>query len=226
MRRLLPLTFILVIIACKKEDVRHILSITPTASINIVNVVVNGQIVKLNKISNDSVLNYNYKQFGLLSGENNIYVYPVADSVHPYYNNVILAGDRDIYSLFISGSILNKVDTLLLKDNIPTYSDSSCGIRFINLVYNSNPIIVTQAATPTVIDYSSLSYRQVSNFKKYPALSVNSSYTFQVRDALSNSVLATYTLTSPRFFNCTLVWKGQISGTGNNAPSILRVNNY
>jgi hypothetical protein len=208
--------------SCKKNTV----AVAPLASLNITNAVVGGKNVKLNSDIADSAVNYNYKAFGLNAAAG-IYVYPTGDSTHPYYtDSKTVTVNGGIYSLFLSGSITTQVDAILVKETIPAYSDSSCGVRFINLVYNGNPVIVTQTATPTVTDFSSLSYKQISSFKTYPALSTNGTYSFQVRDATTNAVLATYSLATPRFFNCTLVWKGMTGGTGGNVPGILRVNNY
>jgi len=208
--------------SCKKSTVET----SPLASLNVTNVVVGGKTVKLNSNLVDSATNYNFKAFGLNAGNTNIYVYPTGDSAHPYFTSTVPTSSGGVYSLFLSGNVATKVDTMLVKESIPVYTDSSCGVRFINLVYNSNPIKVTRSTSPTVTEFSSLSYRQISAFKTYPALSTNGTYVFQVRDAVPDTVLATYTLTTPRFFNCTLVWKGMKGGTGTNAPGVLRVNNY
>jgi len=212
----------LVIGACKKSTV----DVAPLASLNITNVVVGGKNVKLNSNLVDSAVNYNFKAFGLNAGTTNIYVYPTGDSTHPYYNNTVQTANGGVYSLFLAGAVATRVDTILVQESIPVRTDSSCGVRFANLSYNSNPIIITQQATPAVTDFTSLSYKQISAFKTYPALSTNGTYTFQVRDAGTNAVLATYALATPRFFNATLVWKGMVGGTGANVPGVLRVNNY
>ena len=207
--------------SCKKSTV----DVSPLASLNVTNVVVGGKTVKLNSNLVDSATNYNYKAFGLNPGSTNVYVYPTGDSTHPYYNQAVQTGNGGIYSLFLAGNVATQVDTILLREAIPLYNDSSCGVRFINLCVGGSPIKVTQSATPSVFDFSVLSYKQISAFKTYPALSTNGTYSFQVRDT-ANTVLATYALTTPRFFNCTLVWKGMKGGAGTNVPGVLRVNNY
>jgi len=207
--------------SCKKSTV----DVSPLASLNVTNVVVGGKTVKLNSNLVDSATNYNYKAFGINPGNTNIYVYPTGDSTHPYYNQTVQTGNSGVYSLFLAGNVATQVDTIFALEAIPVRTDSSCGVRFANLSYNSGPILVTQSASPTVVEFG-LSYKQISIFKTYPALSNNGTYTFQVRDAGTNTILATYALTTPRFFNCTLVWKGMKGGTGTNVPGVLRVNNY
>ena len=207
--------------ACKKNS----LETSPLASLNVTNAVVGGKTVKLNSNLVDSATNYNYKAFGIRPGSTSIYLYPAGDSTHPYYNNMPSTINGGIYSLFLAGNLATQVDTLFVQEAIPVYSDSSCGVRCINLCVNGSPIKVNLTATPTALEFPVLSYKQLSAFKTYPALSVNGTYSFQVRDT-ANTVLATYSLATPRFFNCTLVWKGMKGGTGTNVPGVMRVNNY
>lgn len=207
--------------SCKKSTVE----VAPLASLNITNVVVGGKTVKLNSNLADSATNYSFKAFGLNAGTTPVYVYPTGDSTHPYYNKTMQAGHGGIYSLFLAGSTATQVDTIVIREAIPVRTDSSAGVRFGHLSYNSGPIVVTLSTSTTVNEFA-LSYKEISSFKTYPALSANGTYTMQVRDAGTNAILATYALTTPRFFNCTLIWKGMKGGTGTNVPGVLRVNNY
>jgi len=208
--------------SCKKSTV----DISPLASLNITNVVVGGKAVKLNSNLVDSAAAYNFKAFGLnAGGPTNVYVYPTGDSTHPYFNKTMEIGNSGIYSLFLAGNLATQVDTIFIWEAIPVRTDSSCGVRFAHLSYNSGPIVVTLSTSTTVNEFA-LSYKGISIFKTYPALSTNGTYTLQVRDAGTNVILATYALATPRFFNCTLIWKGMKGGTGTNVPGVLRVNNY
>jgi len=130
----------------------------------------------------------------------------------------LLAGG--VYSLFLAGQ-LGAVDTVLIHELIPRYSDSSCGVRFINLVYNGNPIFIQQTSTPGVAEFPAMSYRQYSTFRQYPADVSHGSYSFDVVDNITNEVLASYTLSTPYFQNVTLAWIGDAS-----APTIVQINNY
>ncbi|HEX2629034.1 MAG TPA: RagB/SusD family nutrient uptake outer membrane protein [Chitinophagaceae bacterium] len=149
----------------------------------------------------------------------------------------------DTYSLFLAGQS-PAYETLLIKDAIPgsTYPDSSINIRFVNLWPNSPVVNITLAATTTVNEVTNLSYKQITEFKKYslPSVIPAGTVSFQVRDASTNAILVTYTLpasggapnpnvsiTASRFKSITLVIKG-LAGTttGTNAYSILPVTNY
>lgn len=227
--RMLVILLIALTAGCKKTHI----TTTPLASINIVNAAVNVPGIKVNFMN----LPGQYASIPTISyGGNKTYsvlanlTVPVAivttsDTLHPIYSGNLQLTGTGIYSLYLAGQS-TAVDTILVRETIPVHTDSSCGVRFINLSYNSSPITITLSATPTVVEFSNLAYKQASTFKTYPALAGNTSYAFQVRDAGTNTILSTYTLSTPRFFNCTLVWKGMVGGTGANAPGIQRVNNY
>lgn len=219
--------------ACKKDSV----DLTPLASLNLVNATVNIAAVKANFTSVPGNVNYyNLITATTAYGANTAYgvlantsvglaVASSVDSTKLLFNNSLNLASGSIYSLYLAGQSTS-VDTILVKETIPSFADSSCGVRWINLSYNSTPIKITLAATPTVNEVSSIGYKQASDFKTYSATAANNTYSFQVRDVTSNAVLATYALTVPRFFNCTLAWIGQTGGTGANAPKVQRINNY
>jgi hypothetical protein len=222
--------------SCKKE----VPSIVPLAALNLINVTVNLGTVKAN-YTNTATKGAGYQFYSQITtsvgyGANFIYgvlanttvpltVAPMTDTLAPAYSGTLNLVNGASYSLYLAGT-LGSVDALLLRDTIVNYVDSSCGVRVINLSYNSNPIVITEPNTPTVDDFSNLGYKQISSFKTYPAGATNTSYVFQVRDAGTNAILGTYTLTSPIFHSVTLAWIGQTGGAGNNAPQIMRINNY
>lgn len=220
--------------ACKKDSV----SSTPLASLNIVNAAVNVPSIKSNFVPDAAKPNY-YKlitastaygantPYGVLANTNYpLYIINSADSTKTIATASINYGSGEIYTLYLAGSS-TQVDTILRKEAIPSFTDSSCGVRFINLSYNSSPIKITLSATPTVDELgTSLAYKQQSGFKTYPATVANNTYAFQVRDAGTNNLLGSYTLTVPRFFSCTLAWIGQTGTTGGTAPKVQRINNY
>jgi hypothetical protein len=230
------IVLLFLIASCKKTDP----GIIPLASINIVNATVNLGTIKAN-FTNAGTKNNGYQYYSQITtsigyGSNSILgvlaqtqvpitIAPISDTAQPIYSGSLNFAKGAGYSLYLAGTAA-AVDTILMLDAIPYYSDSSCGVRFINLSYNSNSIIITQAVTPTVDDFSSMSYKQISAFKTYNAGQANASYSFQVRDAATNTLLATYVLSTPYFHNVTLAWIGQTGGSGANAPKIVRINNY
>jgi hypothetical protein len=200
--------------ACKKEGI----STKPLASLTVTNVVVNGPAIKvgsnLNQINNNSSL-----QLGLFPGDNDLYVWPVGDSANPYYTSPkYFAEEGSVHSLFIAGQSPT-ISGVLIKDNIPYHTDSTCGVRIINLVPNSTSLNITLSTSPAINEVSGLAYLQYTDFKIYPAKARNVNYIFQIRKAADNTILFSYSLPTPRFTNVTLVIRGSTTG------SVTRVNN-
>lgn len=207
---LLILLPVYLLVSCKKDDVKSI----SLASLNITNAIVGGTAAKLGSYP-VTITNNSFSQYTLRPGSQTLYIYPSTDSLHPYYNGSIAPGAQETYSLFLAGQSSGTIDNVLIKDTIPHRTDSSMGIRFINLSPNSNPLNITLSATPTVNEVSNLTYKNYTGFKTYTAF-YNASYTFQVRDASTNTVLASVSYTSstvPRFANVTLVIRGLQGGS-------------
>lgn len=217
------LSTVIIFSSCKKDEIK----ITPLSSINITNAILGGISAKLG--SNAATISNNANtQFGLVAGQNNLYVYPSSDSAHPYYtNDKFSTSQGEVYSLFLSGTPV-AVDAVLLKETIPYRTDSTAGIRFINLAPNTSnkALNITLSTTHTVNEVSNLAYKQLTDFTSYAGL-YNSTYTFQIRNdtsAAPKPPLATFAFTAaqvPRFANITLV----IRQDGANGLSIFRVNN-
>ena len=218
--------------ACKKETLKT----TPVASINIVNASVNLAASKTS-FTTPGAATYYLITATIAYGANTVYalsantsvpltVINSADSTKVLYSNTLNFLNGEIYTLYLAGTA-TATDTIQRKESsIPSYKDSSCGVRFINLSYNSTPVKVTLSTTPTVNEVASLAYKEQSDFIKYDASLSNNTRIFQVRDASTNVILASYTLTVPRFVSCTLAWIGQTGATGTNAPKVQRINNY
>ncbi|MES2328197.1 MAG: hypothetical protein V4539_01255 [Bacteroidota bacterium] len=217
---------------CKKNaDV----SLSPVASLNFVNASVNVGTAKA-VFTGVGGTNFYSAATAVAYGANTVYgvtanisvpmtVVNYADTTKAIASANLNLTNAGIYSLFLAGQS-NAVDTIMVKENLPTYTDSVCGVRFINLSYNSNPITITLSTSTTVEEFSGLSYKNYSAFKSYPSLAATPNYTFQVKDATTKAVLGTYAFTPYRFFNVTLAWIGQTGATGTNAPKVIRVNNY
>ena len=231
----ITLVVVMVLVSCKKLSA----PVTPMASLNLINVAVNLSAVKANFTNTGNKFNsqyYNLISTSVAYGTNYSYsvfanqtvpltIVSTADTTNPLYTASLHFATASIYSLYLTGQT-GALDTIFVQESIPTYTDSLCGVRIINLNYNSKPIVVTQSAAPTTLDFQSLSYKQYSNFKVYGAHNSNASYVFQVRDAVTMTLLGAYTLSTPFFRNVTLAWIGQTGATGANAPKIIRINNY
>ncbi|MFW2477985.1 MAG: hypothetical protein ACN4EP_13770 [Sediminibacterium sp.] len=223
------LTVVIVLASCKKSEFQT----APLAALKIVNAVTGGESVKMGSVATTVAVNNN-ANFMLIAGTPDIYVWPISDTTKPYFNAAksITVADREYYTLFLGGTVANPLG-VMVKENYSTYQDSIAGIRFINLSANSSPVNVTLSTSTTVHQFAGVAYGNITDFKTYPAGPANSTYTFQVRNALTNAIIASATMSGtsvntfvPVFKNTTLVLRGTIGATGTNAPSIVRVNHY
>jgi uncharacterized protein DUF4397 len=219
---------LLAMAGCKKSAIEQ----EPLSSITIANVIVGGMQAKL-KGYIAAVQNINNNAgmtFTLPAGNNQLFVWPVTDSTKPYYNAPLTTANQEIYSLFLTGTP-DAVESLVIKENLPVQNDSSFGVRFINLAPGSPAVKLTLSTTPTVSEFGNVEYKAVSAWKNYPATYTQPIYTFQVRHAATDVVIASLTLTGtsastgiPRFSNVTLVLRGKVGGTP--AAGITKVNHF
>jgi len=155
------------------------------------------------------------------------------------FNSVLNLAAGGAYSLFITGRDTTASDYLFVQDDLPYHapSDSTAGIRFVNLSTGSNPISVNIQGQATGSEASNLAYKGITNFKNYAATYKISSYVFEFRDASSGALISSYTLSSVnggsttsannvRFKNLTLALIGQPGVTGTYAQKVVQINNY
>lgn len=205
----------LIFTACKKDKIET----AKLTSLTVGNFKINGKQTRLgSNATNINNLNTNGTQMAVIAGENNLYFWPVGDSLNPYFTQTKFASaDREVYSVFLCGDTLTqRGEAVVIKENIPYRTDSTAGIRFINLSPNSTPLNITLSTSTTVNEVSDLAYKQYTDYKSYPGL-YNSAYTFQVRAANNpGTVLTTFSLTAaqvPRFANITVVIRGMVGGS-------------
>ncbi len=131
-----------------------------------------------------------------------------------------------IYSLYLAGDV-SHIDTLLMQDVLPSYSDSSGGVRFINLSTGSLPVKVNlQGNDPSQTEFNSIGYKQITPFKSYTGSGGTNFYTFEIRDQTSDSLLSTFTWSVPLFKNSTLIVSGSEDPAVGIPINIFQVNNY
>ncbi len=209
-QRLLLLIIAISYVSCEKDEV----GTTPLASIAIVNAVNGGSSVRLGSNA-ITVSNNGSAQLAIVAGTNNLYVWPTIDTTKPYFTDAkFVAKNRGVYTLFLTGTV-TAPEGILVEESIPYHTDSTAGIRFVNLVPSSMPLNITLSTSTTTNEVSNLAYKQYTDFKTYPGL-YNSAYTFQVRAANNpGTVLTTFALTSstvPRFANITVVIRQNAGG--------------
>lgn len=216
-------------LSCKKQIVANPESLS---SLTIANAIVGGTQAKLGSIvaQVQNISNNAGTSFTLPAGTNRIYVWPVGDSLHPYYNESLTTAHNEIYSLFLTGTP-GAIESLLIKEALPVHTDSTFGIRFINLSPGSPAVKVTLSTSTTISEFGDLAYKEASAFKTYNAFSTNTTYTFQVRNAATEALISSFVITGaspitgiPRFTNVTLILRGKVSGVP--AAGISRINHF
>jgi hypothetical protein len=159
-----------------------------------------------------------------VAGEVSFLAVPVSDTLLNIFNGKLDLESGGIYSFFLSGDT-DHADTLMVTDNIPSYSDSSAGVRFVNLSVGGKAIVVNIAGDSGNFQFPAIGYQGVTDFKKYAATaSAGTSYKFEVRDQASGALLGTYNWPYVRYKNQTVVVSGDPT-----IPAqfkVFAVNNY
>lgn len=160
-----------------------------------------------------------------------------AESTVKFYNEIINF-NSGIYSVFVIGQDA-AVETIVKEETdfpfidftnkIPVKVDSVVNMRFINLSPNSVPVKI-KIASAAGNEVDNLPYKAIGNWKKYTATASSSVYAFQVRDAVTDALLASFNFTANstnRFKNVSLIIKGlQGTTTGVNAFGMFAVNYF
>lgn len=217
--------------SCKKDDFLS----SDIASVNIINASIDVPAYYVYFTFADS--NYYLQQnplyfasganYALLPGSSPVSLVSVSDTLKPYFSTTINVQNTGIYSLYISGTGRN-VDTLFLKDNIPFYTDSVAGVRFINLSPGSAPVSVNLAGNdPSQKEFSGLGYQQISDFKAYRAISGTNNYSFEIHDEATGNPIATYDFSFKGMFKSyTLVICGSQDPASSTPVSVFAVSNF
>ena len=165
-----------------------------------------------------------YNSFG---GNNSITVVSLTNKTTAFFSGTFDLDAGGIYSLFLCGTA-TAPDTLLIKDQIPYYSDSSAGVRFVNLSPQSAAMKVNIAGAPTTSVVDPIAYKQASAFKTFAATAdvTGSKYTFEIRNAANDSLLLTYAWSYSRYRNNTLLITGYATQGSSPSLEIYPVNNY
>jgi hypothetical protein len=159
-----------------------------------------------------------------------VVIYQLSDTTHALFNAKLNLQPNSIYSLFLSGTLngQNSPDSLLTVDHPPYHppTDSSSGIRFVNLSPGSSPISVNIQGNPSASEVSTLSYRNITGFKNYPATTNITQYTFEIRDAASGNLLTAYTYNIAPYQNITIAVIGSKDPNVGVPITTIQVNNF
>jgi len=160
-----------------------------------------------------------------VAGVTPLLVVPSTDTGFQIFKGSLTFNSGDIYSLFLSGDTAH-ADTMLVKDNIPYYSDSSAGIRFVNLSTGGKALTINLDTDPGNMEFPVLGYKGITGFKKYDAtMGAGDHYNFEIRDQASGDLLTSFYWSFPRFRNMTVVIAGP-ADPSNPIPDVFSVNNF
>lgn len=204
------------LVSCEKSDIKTM----PLSSLTIANAIAGTSELKLGSNTTGTFLG-GAGQYTLVAGNNNLYIWPTEDSLHPVYNQPVDMQNGHIYTLFLAGDVGGTVDAELVEEDIPVHMDSTCGIRFINMAPGSPnmSVMITGNATHEISD---LEYKEKSWFFNYPAKMDNPEYSFDIVDNTTGDLLTSVIIPTPRFKNTTLA----ITGSAETGYSVVQVNHY
>lgn len=206
--------------ACKKDG----FSTVPLSSLKIGNYITGGTAAKLRGVYSSSISNNSNLNYGILPGSQELYIYPLADSLRPYYhvNHKEVLAEGQSYSLFLGGTP-SDVKSVFIAEAWPK-SDSNVRVRILNFSPGSPSVNITLSTSTSVMEFSNVNFGQLTSFKPYTKTGNAPAYTFQVRNSLTNAVIASHTLSSALvagYNNFTLVLRGVVGGSP--AAAVSRV---
>jgi len=223
-------------LSCKREF--NNVKTGPISGITVVNAVVNANPLIADFSGADSVAAYysttqqigygSFLEYSIPSNNTPVVVYQISDTNRALYKNILNLEASAVYSLFLSGSDTTHIDTLITQDHPPYHSnsDSTAGIRFINLSSGGNPISMNIQGNPNGSEVSSLAYQSITSFKSYAVTQSTAQYIFEIRDVVSGDLLKALTYSVIPFQNVTIVVNGISGETGNKALGAFIVNNF
>jgi hypothetical protein len=216
------------IISCNKSNPTY----SNLASVNIVNGMVNSSPIlpsfgtTKNYSQAENIYFGGYYDYALNPGNNVITIVQGTDTSQTVFTGTLSLSPNSIYSLFLTG-MNNTADTILTHDQLPQHSglDSVIGLRFINCSPGSNPFSINLQGSMTNL-VNSLGYKQITTFQTIPGSGYNPSFTLEVRDAVSDSLLTTFNGSGVLYKNQTIVISGIDSANAAVPLTVFAVNHY
>jgi hypothetical protein len=216
-------------ISCHKES-----SVSRPVAFNIINAAVDVPSIYTYFTLSDSAFYLQHSpisygasyEYGIPSGATPLSIVSSTDTTKPLFQSTLYLRPSGIYSLFLTGHYPS-VDTMLIEDNIPIYSDSVAGVRVINLAQSDGPITVNLAGNDAShAEFIGLAYKQISVFKTYPDTNAIGVYNFEVRDQKTGDLLTTYSWSFLPFKSYTLVVNGSTDPNSSTPIGVFQMNNF
>jgi hypothetical protein len=196
----------IVLISCKKNET----SLPVISSLTLVDAVPGSAKLYINMNGTAPAKGYTYSgasylKYGDFAPDNKLttfnekqpiglFQYPDTNATSkPLFDLQLQLNKGSINSLFLIGTVTNP-DHLLVAD-VPLFHeqrDSTFGIRFANLSYQSKPVSIYLIANGEQKEIDGLAYKGITGYKNYLAFAKTGDYKFEFRDKESQKVLATY----------------------------------
>jgi len=183
-----------------------------------------------NDPSGNSMIRLGYgssQLYSLVAGTVPCLVVPSTDTGFKIFNGSLNLASGGIYSFFLSGDTAH-ADTMIVRDNIPYYGDSSVGVRFVNLSIGGKAVTVTlMGDDPNNLQFPAIGYQGITDFKKYNAgASVGGNYQFVIRDQATGDSLTSYFWSYALYKSNTIVISGSSDPLSPTPLNVFSVNNY
>lgn len=225
--------------ACSKE-----IPVRSTAMITVVNAMNGAYTLQFGEAATNEPLSYNIsRRYTSHTGSFLFQPFVLDETTYEpirpaVYDLNIPVALNSIQTLFLAGN-LQQPDTFLVIDVPLSFAieDSSMSFRFVNLSPGSTPVSVNLQGEASGSEVASLSYKNITAFRKYRADASVSEYIFEFRDAATEELLATlpvYGINEPgnenspnlwRRRNFTIVFDGN-PGTAQQWPQTAFIVNY
>lgn len=206
MKHIIAILTVCMFISCKKEQ-----TFSGTASLTLINAVPNSTPSLVTNFSGTDPIVYRNAlklEYGKAdknnqnlsyTGEQSLAIYKYPDTnAHsvPLYDLTLNLQPGAIYTLFLTGT-LTAPDTLFTIDTPPYHpaTDSSLGIRFVNLMAGSMPVSVNLGGMANGSEANDLSYKNITGFTNYPAIAAVSKYTFEFRNTTNGELISSFDVT-------------------------------
>ncbi len=180
-------------------------------------------------------------QFNSYAGDQSIVLYNNHDTTsksQPVFNFQVNLPVSSISSIFLTGS-LSDPDMLLTRDHPPFHpaTDSSMGIRFVNLSPGNMKLSVNLAGQANGSEVSSLGYKEITAFRNYPVIESVQEYHYEFRDASNGNLIASFIIdvrdtqsnnfiiNQRRYRNFTLMFYGNPGSTGTDRQTVQIMDN-
>jgi hypothetical protein len=198
---------------CRKTDTAP--SVPHPAAFTVINVIPNSAPIipvfntnsSIDYFSNALAIGYSdFSEYSPPGGNDTFYVVQQNSdtlSIGPKASELMFYGILNlkpggIYSLFLTGADTSLPDYLLTTDSLPYHglSDSTVGIRFVNLSTGSNPISINLEGSFNGSEVANLPYKAITGFKNYVCNSTvsNVGYLFVIRDVATGDSLTSCSL--------------------------------